>query len=145
MTAATIAHTTSSTTAPGPPRVVWVGRMLSAIPVLFLTFDTTIKVLRLPMAVEATQQLGFTAAAVFVVGVIELVCLALYVMPRTAILGAVLWIGYFGGAIATHLRAGSPLLTHTLFPIVVAGLLWGGLWLRDERLKRAVRAALGPA
>jgi hypothetical protein len=126
-------------------KAVWVGRIFSAVPVLFLTFDTAIKVLQLPVALEATQQLGFTASAVFAVGVIEAVCLVLYLVPRTSVLGAVLWTGYFGGAIATHLRAGSPVVTHTLFPIYMAVLLWAGLWLRDGRLRRIVSAAFRPA
>lgn len=122
-------------------RAVWTGRILSALSVVFLTFDTIIKVLTLPVAVEATKQLGFTETAVFAVGLIEAVCLVLYLVPRTASLGAVLWTGYFGGAIATHIRAGSPLFTHTLFPIYIAALLWVGLWLRDGRLRRIVRTA----
>lgn len=126
-------------------KAVWVGRILSALLVLFLTFDTAMKVLQLPVAVEATQQLGFTAHAVFVIGVIEALCLVFYLVPRTALLGAVLWTGYFGGAIATHIRAGSPLFTHTLFPIYIAALLWVGLWLRDGRLRRIVRAVFDTA
>src|SRR5437870_2966569 len=90
-------------------REVWAGRTLSALLLLFLAFDTIIKVLRMPVAVEATRELGFTESAVFAVGVVEALCLVLYLIPRTAILGAVLWTAYFGGAIATHLRAGSPL------------------------------------
>jgi len=67
--------------------------------------------------------------------VIELVCLALYLVPRTAVLGAVLWTGYLGGAVATHVRIGSPLFSHVLFPLYVAALLWVGLWLRDRSLQ----------
>ena len=145
MHAATIAHTAGLTTAAGSSRAVWAGRILSTLPVLFLIFDTGIKVLRMPMAVEATRQLGFTTTDVFAIGMIELVCVVLYLIPRSAILGTVMWTGYFGGAIATHLRAGSPLFTHILFPIYVAALLWVGLWLRDERLRRVVRSAVDPA
>src|ERR671922_646295 len=105
MHAATIAHTAGFTTAAGSSRAVWAGRILSTLTVLFLVFDAAIKVLCMPIAIEATQQLGFTATGVFAIGVIELVCLALYLIPRTAILGAVLWTGYFGGAVATYLRA----------------------------------------
>ena len=76
-----------------------------------------------------------------VLGAIELVCLTLYLIPRTAPLGAVLWTGYLGGAIATHLRIDNPLFSHILFPIYVAAFIWGGLYLRDAR----VRAAIGPA
>ena len=126
-------------------KAVWARRILSALPVVFLTFDTAIKVFQLPVAVEATTQLGFTAGAVLAVGIVEAVCLVLYLVPRTAVLGAVLWTGYFGGAIATHVRASSPLFTHTLFPIYVAVLLWAGLWLRDGRLRRIVGEAFHPA
>jgi len=123
-------------------KAVWIGRTLTAFAILFLTFDTALKVLQLPVALEATQQLGFTAQAVFIVGLIEAACLVLYLVPRTALLGAVLWTGYLGGAIATHVRAESPVFTHTLFPIYIAALLWGGLWLRDQRVRHIVRAAL---
>ena len=87
------------------------------------------------------MQLGFASHHVLTIGLIGLVCLVLYVVPRTAALGAVLWTGYFGGAIATHHRLENPLFTHTLFPIYVAALLWGALYLRDPR----VRALLRPA
>jgi len=117
----------------------WTGRVIIALLALFLTFDTAIKLLRLPVTVDATTQLGYPAETVFVIGAIEGVCLALYLWPRTSLLGAVLWIGYFGGAIATHVRAGSPLLTHTLFPLFLAVCLWGGLWLRDVHARRVMR------
>ena len=85
---------------------IWSGRVLSAVAVLFLTFDTLIKVLRFPIAVAATAQLGFTGDATFTIGAVEAICLALYLIPRTSVLGAVLWTGYLGGAIATQMRAG---------------------------------------
>ena len=116
-------------------RDLWIGRVLSGLAVLFLTFDAAIKLLRLPMAIEGTTQLGYPAGVVLPLGVLQLVCLALYVLPRTSVLGALLWTGYLGGAIATHVRLGNPLFTHVLFPIYVALLLWGGLWLRDSRLR----------
>jgi hypothetical protein len=74
-------------------------------------------------------------SSLITIGLIQVVCLAVYLLPRTAILGAVLWTGYLGGAIATHVRVGNPLFSHILFPIYVAALLWGGLWLRDRRLR----------
>ena len=70
----------------------------------------------------------------------QLACLILYLVPRTAPLGAVLWTGYLGGAIATHVRVGNPLFSHTLFPIYVAAMLWGGLWLRDARVRRLLQS-----
>lgn len=111
-----------------------VGYVLTALVVLFLTFDTTLKVLRLGPAVKATTDLGYPAAAVMPIGVIELVCLGLYVLPQTSVLGALLLTGYLGGAIATHVRAGSPMFSHILFPLYTALILWIGLYLREPRL-----------
>ena len=128
-----------STQASRPARSRWIGRSLSAIAVLFLTFDVAIKLAGSAMAVEGTTQLGFAPEHVFVIGLIELGCLILYLVPRTAPLGAVLWTGYLGGAIATHLRLYNPLFSHTLFPIYVAVLLWGGLYLRDARVRALVQ------
>jgi hypothetical protein len=114
------------------------GRVLTTLAALFLTFDTVIKVLRLAPAVEGTTALGYPVESVLWIGIIELVCLALYLLPRTSVLGALLLTGYLGGAIATHVRVGSPLASHTLFPIYVALVLWGGLYLREHRLRELV-------
>ena len=118
----------------GKTRLV-VGYVLTGLVALFLTFDTILKVLRLAPAIQGTTALGYPADAVLLIGVVELVCLALYLVPRTAVLGAVMLTGYLGGAIATHVRVGSPLLSHTLFPIYVAVMAWGGLYLRETRLR----------
>ena len=120
------------------PKTIWIGRTLSALAILFLSFDTIVKVLRLPVAIEGTTQLGYPESTVFVIGVIQLVCLVLYVIPQTSVFGAILFTGYLGGAIATHLRIGSPLFTHILFPIYVALLIWGGLYAREPRLRAMV-------
>lgn len=112
------------------------GRFLSGFAALFLAFDLTLKLAQRPEAIEATTQLGYPASVIFPIGLVQLVFLALYLMPRTAPLGAVLWTGYLGGAIATHVRVENPLFSHTLFPIYVAAMLWGGLWLRDIRVRR---------
>ena len=117
---------------------LWSGRTLSALAVLFLLFDATIKLLQLPVAVEGTKKLGYPANVVFVLGVIQLICLIVYLVPRTAVLGAILWTGYLGGAVATHVRVADPLFSHILFPTYVAALLWGGLWLREPRLRALV-------
>ena len=114
------------------------GTVCTTIAALFLAFDTTLKVLRLDGAVEGTTSIGYPADTVLWIGIIELVCLVLYLVPRTSVLGAVLMTGYLGGAIATHVRVSSPLLTHTLFPIYVALLLWAGLCLREPRLRALV-------
>jgi hypothetical protein len=122
-------------------RAIWGGRVLSGIAALFLAFDAGLKLLAVPAAVEGTAQLGYPVNTLLGIGLIQVVCLAVYLIPRTAPLGAILWTGYLGGAIATHVRVGSPLFTHILFPIYVAAFLWAGLWLRDSR----VRALLAPA
>ena len=114
---------------------LWAGRAVSGLAVLFLLVDAAFKVLESPAAMEGTAQLGYPASVVFGLGLLELSCLVVYLVPRTAVLGAVLWTGYLGGAVATHVRVGNPLFSHTLFPIYVATFLWAGLWLRDERLR----------
>ena len=110
------------------------GIALSTIAVLFLLFDSTGKLLKVAPVVAGTEQLGYPESVIRTLGVILLLCVITYVIPRFSIVGAVLLTGYLGGAIATHVRVGSPLLTHVLFPIYVAALIWGGLFLRDPRL-----------
>jgi hypothetical protein len=112
-----------------------VGTVCTSVAALFLTFDTVLKMLRLDPAVEGTTSLGYPVDSVLWIGGIELVCLILYLVPRTAFLGAVLMTGYLGGAVATHVRISSPLLTHTVFPVYVAVFLWAGLYLREPRLR----------
>ena len=119
-------------------KTTWIGRVLSALAILFLLFDCVIKVLQLPVAVEGTTQLGYPATVVLGIGVVELVCLVLYVIPQTSVFGAILFTGYLGGTIATHVRIGSPLFSHVLFPIYVAALIWGGLYAREDRLRSLI-------
>jgi len=114
------------------------GHIVSAIPVLFLLFDSVIKFTAIEPVVESFGQLGYPISLAVGIGVVELVCLVLYVIPRTSVLGAILLTGYLGGAVATHVRVGSPLLTHILFPIYVAALVWGGLFLREGRLRALI-------
>jgi hypothetical protein len=111
------------------------GTMLTALPVLFLVFDSVIKLVVIQPVVDSMTQLGWPVDLAPVIGAIELICLALYLVPRTAALGALLLTAYLGGAVATHARVESPLLTHTLFPVYVAVLLWVGLLLREPRLR----------
>jgi len=120
-------------------RSVVAGRVLTAIVALLLTLDAGVKLVGAKAAVEGSAQLGFTPQQVFVIGIIAVVCLVLYLIPRTAPIGAVLWTGYFGGAIVTHFRLGNPLFTHVLFPIYVSILIWGSLYLRDPRVRAVVR------
>ncbi|HEV7239230.1 MAG TPA: DoxX family protein [Thermoanaerobaculia bacterium] len=114
---------------------LWTGRAITALPILFLLFDGIIKLINIPPVVESFTRLGYRTSIAMTIGLIELALIALYLFPRTAIAGAVLLTGFLGGAIATHLRVGDPLLTHTLFPVYIAAPLWGGLWLRDARLR----------
>ena len=118
-----------------------IGRIITAIPVLFLAFDAAIKLLNIEAVQQSFQRLGYQTSIALAIGLIELACLVVYVVPRTSVFGAVLLTGFLGGAIATHARIGDPLLTHSLFPVYVAILLWTGLFLRNARLRAFVRAA----
>ena len=126
-----------TTDAPGI-KSLWLGRALSGVAVLFLIFDAALKLFRVPDAVKGTTDLGYPASVLVPLGIVQVICLVAYLIPRTSILGAILWTGYLGGAIATHVRLGNPLFSHVLFPVYVALLLWGGLWLRDRRLRSLI-------
>ena len=113
----------------------WAGYALTGAFTLFMLFDVGIKLMRHPMVEETMRQLGFSGGLGFPIGVIEAVCLVLYLMRRTAVLGAVLFTGLFGGAIAAHLRHEDPLFSHVLFGVYLGLFMWGGLWLRDPLLR----------
>jgi hypothetical protein len=119
------------------------GAVLTVLLALFLLFDAVPKILQLPMVVEATQQMGFAASAVPVIGTVLLVCLALYLVPRTAILGAVLLTGYLGGAVCAQLRIEAPLFSTMLFPVYFGILVWVALYLRSPQLRRVVAEIIG--
>lgn len=114
---------------------LWTGRVLSALAVLLLAFDSLGKLLEVAPVIEGSTALGYPASLVFSLGVILLLCVVAYAIPSTSVLGAVLLTGYLGGAIATHVRVENPLFTHTLFPVYVAAFVWGGLFLREARLR----------
>lgn len=116
----------------------WTGFALSGIAVLFLLFDSLGKLLLVAPVIEGTTRLGYPVSAIQPIGIVLLACVVIYAIPSTAFLGAVLLTGYMGGAIATHVRLGSPLVTHVLLPVYVSALVWGGLYLRDARLRRLV-------
>ena len=116
-------------------RKLWAGRVLSGLSILFLLVDSGMKLAKARVSVEGTIELGYPESAVFVIGAILLVCTALYAVPRTSVLGAVLLTGYLGGAVATQLRVGNPLFSHILFPVYFGTLVWAGLYLRDQRLR----------
>jgi hypothetical protein len=119
-------------------KALWAGRIVSALPVLFMLFDGVIHLMNIEPVVEGFARLGYPAEIAVPLGIVELACLALYVLPRTSVLGAILLTGYLGGAVATHVRVGDPFLTHILFPVYLGALLWIGLWLRDHRLRALV-------
>jgi hypothetical protein len=115
---------------------VWTGRVLTALFALFmLGASVAPKLLGMPIAEETMAQLGWPPGWAFRIGLIELTCLVLYLIPRTSLLGAVLFMGLLGGAMATQIRAESPLYSHILFSLYLGLFMWGGLWLRDEKLR----------
>jgi hypothetical protein len=111
------------------------GRVLSGIAVLFLLFDGVAKLIQPQPVIEGSKQLGYPPDTIFGIGVVLLTCVAIHLIPQTKVLGAALVTAYLGGAVATHVRVGSPLLTHVLFPTYVAALVWGGLILREPLLR----------
>jgi hypothetical protein len=115
-------------------KLIWTGRVLSGLAVLFLLVDAAMKLWKPAVVVEATQQLGYPEADIAGIGLLLLACTLLYSFHRTAILGAVLLTGYLGGAVASQLRAGNGWF-NVVFPVIFGVLLWGGLWLRDLRVR----------
>jgi len=114
---------------------VWAGRIISAIVVFFLLFDSGIKVLKLAAAVEGTVQAGYPASVVRPIGIVLLACIVFYVIPRASILGAILLTGYLGGATATMVRLSNP---GFFLPVVVGVLAWLGIYLRDAQLRALI-------
>lgn len=129
MTEAVVART------PAASAGVWGGRVLSALFVLFMAFDIAIKLVDLPVVRESLRDLGYPVHLGRFIGVMELLFVALYLWPRTAVLGAVLMTGLLGGAVASHVRVEDPLFSHILFGVYLGLFAWGGLYLRDERLR----------
>ena len=121
-------------------RMLWAGRILSGLAILFLLMDSAIKLVPIQAVYDSLTELGYPATNGFarLLGVITLAGTLLYAWPRTGLLGAVLLTGLFGGAIATHLRLDHPLLSHTLFGVWLGLFVWGGLWLRDDRVRRVM-------
>lgn len=111
---------------------------MSGLAVSFMVFDSVIKVIRESHAVESTVQLGYPESAVVVIGIIETLSLLLYVIPQTSVFGAVVLTGYLGGAVAIQFRLDNPLFSHILFPVYIAVLLSGSLYLREPRLKQLI-------
>ncbi len=127
----------STQAAPVSKKMLWTGRIISALPALFLLMDAVMKLFKPAVVVEATVKLGYPESVILPLGIVLLVCTVLYVIPRTAILGAILLTGYLGGAVATHVRVGEGLFP-VLFPVVFGVLIWLGLYLRDDRLRALI-------
>jgi DoxX-like family len=118
----------------------WTGRVLSSLVILFLLFDGAIKLVPWPIVTETMDKMGYGPSDSLArsLGLITIVCTALYAVPPTSILGAILLTGYLGGAMASHVRIGSPLFSHTLFGLYLGLMVWGGLWLRDRNLRSLI-------
>ncbi|HKP27444.1 MAG TPA: DoxX family protein [Dongiaceae bacterium] len=118
----------------------WTGYAMSGLVILFLLFDGGIKLVPLEIVTQTSGEIGLPTDASFarLLGILTLIGVVLYAIPRTSVLGAILLTGYMGGAIATHLRIGSPLFSHTLFGVYLGVLIWGGLYLRDSRLRALI-------
>src|SRR6202166_621028 len=128
---------TIAETAPVSKPALWLGRVLSGLVILFMLLDGAIKLVPWPVATETMNRIGYGSSEMLArsLGVITVACTVLYAIPPTSILGAILLTGYLGGAMASHLRIGSPLFSHILFGFYLGLMLWGGLWLRDKRLR----------
>lgn len=114
---------------------LWIARVVSWLPALFLLADAVGKLVQPAPVIEGFAKLGYPSDVSVPIGIVLLICTILYLIPRTAVLGAILLTGYLGGAVATHVRVADPLFSHTLFPVYFGVLLWGGLYLRDQRIR----------
>lgn len=124
-------------TAPVSKKGLWAGRIISALPALFLLVDAVMKLVKPAAVVEATVGLGYSENVIIPLGIVLLVCTVLYLIPSTNVLGGILLTGYLGGAVATHVRAGEGLFS-IIFPVIFGVLIWLGLYLRDDRLRALI-------
>ena len=124
-------------TLPASKPARWTGRILSGLVIVFLMIDGAIKLVPWPIVTETMDRMGYGSSETLArsLGLIIIVCTVLYSIPPTSILGAILLTGYLGGAMASHVRIGSPLFTHTLFGLYLGLMVWGGLWLCDRNLR----------
>ncbi len=129
---------TATQTAPVSKKQLWAGRILTALPILFLLLDGVMKLFSPAPVVEGMIKLGYPLSLTVTIGVILLISVVLYAIPRTSVLGAILLTGYLGGAVASNLRVGNPLFGYILAPVYVALFIWGGLYFRDERLRALI-------
>jgi len=117
--------------------MLWAGRILSALPALFLLLDGAMKLVKPEFVVKATVELGYPEGVIFGLGVVLVACTVVYLIPQTAVLGAILLTGYLGVAVATHVRVGDGLFP-IIFAVIFGALIWGGIYLRDERLRSII-------
>ena len=127
---------TSLTNTSISPAMLWGSRILSGLPVLLLLFSAVMKLAKPAPVVQEFTRFGFRESSILIIGVLELACTLLYLIPRTAVLGAILLTGYLGGAIVTHLRVSDPVTNYGALMFGV--FLWGGLYLRDERVRALI-------
>jgi DoxX-like family len=137
MSAATQANPLPNVATSASNAVIWVGRMVSTLVVLFCAFDGIMKVIREPHVIAASADFGFSASQIVLIGVLMLLCTVLYTIPRTAILGSVVLTGYLGGAVVSNMRVGHPVF-ECIFPVIFAVLAWGGLFVREPRLRELI-------
>lgn len=131
--------TTAISMRPARSASYWISWILTGLPLAFLFVDAAMKLLTLPVVLETSAPLGFGGAGMaHALGAILLACAILYAIPRTSVLGAILLTAYMGGAVATHVRVGSPIFTHILFGVYLGVFLWGGLYLRDRRVRELI-------
>jgi hypothetical protein len=134
------AMSTIAEAAPVSKPALWTGRILSGLVILFMLFDGAIKLVPWPIVTETMDRIGYGSSESLArtLGVITVACTVLYAIPPTSFVGAILLTGYLGGAMASHVRLGSPLFTHTLFGLYLGLMVWGGLWLRDRSLRTLI-------
>lgn len=118
-------------------KIIWSGRVVSVVPAMLLLLDAIMKLFKPAFVVEATAKLGYAERVIPGLGIVLLICTVIYLIRRTAVLGAILLTGYLGGAVATHVRVGDPPFT-IILPVIFAATLWGGLYLRDKQLRTLV-------
>jgi hypothetical protein len=124
-------------TAPASKKMLWTGRVISFLSALLLLLDGGMKLAKPDEVVKPTIELGYSESVIIPLGIVLIACTVLYLIPRTSVLGAILLTGYLGGAVATHVRVGDPLFS-IIFPIIFGALIWGGLYLRDPRLRALI-------
>jgi hypothetical protein len=125
-------------TAPVSKKMLWTGRIMNTLVVLFLLMDGVMKLINPAPVVEGMNKLGYPLSLTSVIGIVLLVCVVVFAIPRTSILGAILVTGYLGGAVASQLCVGLPLFSNVLFPVYMGVLIWAGLYARDGRLRALI-------